>query len=65
MQDEVSFLVLDGAMILISVITLTAAHPAILFPFMGKKRQQQAPSNYSTNYYPSDYQEIEMGGRRR
>lgn len=37
MQNETTFLILDGAMILIAVATLTAFHPHFYFPFLGRK----------------------------
>lgn len=37
MQNETTFLILDGTMILISVWTLTIFHPYFFFPFLGKK----------------------------
>jgi hypothetical protein len=37
MQNETTFLILDGAMILIAVWTLTIFHPYFFFPFLGKK----------------------------
>ncbi|KAM0270420.1 hypothetical protein ACHAQH_009455 [Verticillium albo-atrum] len=36
MQNETTFLILDGTMILIAVLTLTTFHPAFFFPFLGK-----------------------------
>lgn len=36
MQNETLFLILDGAMILAAVLTLTVFHPAFFFPFLGK-----------------------------
>jgi hypothetical protein len=37
MQNETTFLILDGTMILIAVWTLTIFHPYFFFPFLGKK----------------------------
>lgn len=37
MQNETLFLIMDGAMILLSVLTLNFFHPAFFFPFLGKK----------------------------
>jgi hypothetical protein len=37
MQNETTFLILDGTMILISVWTLTIFQPYFFFPFMGSK----------------------------
>ncbi|KAM0553087.1 hypothetical protein ACHAPJ_007635 [Fusarium lateritium] len=37
MQNETTFLILDGAMILISVWTLTIFHPYFWFPYLSKK----------------------------
>ena len=36
MQNEATFMVLDGAMLMIACGVLTIVHPAIFFPFMGK-----------------------------
>ncbi|KAM0330813.1 hypothetical protein ACHAQA_003768 [Verticillium albo-atrum] len=36
MQNETTFLILDGAMVLLAVLTLTTFHPAFFFPFLGK-----------------------------
>lgn len=51
MQNETTFLILDGMMILISVITLTITHPAILFPYMGSKKgsKQEKPSRLTSS----------------
>ncbi|KAL2755349.1 hypothetical protein ACRALDRAFT_1082382 [Sodiomyces alcalophilus JCM 7366] len=35
MQNEATFLALDGAMILIAVTVVTAIHPAFFFPYLG------------------------------
>lgn len=35
-KNETTFLILDGGMILASVLLLTIFHPAIFFPYMGK-----------------------------
>lgn len=37
MQDEASFLVLDGGMMLIAVIILTVYHPCFNFHFLNNK----------------------------
>lgn len=37
MQNETTFLILDGAMILGAVIILTIFHPHFYFPYLGKK----------------------------
>lgn len=37
MQNETTFLILDGTMILISVWTLTIFHPYFWFPYLTKK----------------------------
>lgn len=39
MQNEATFMSLDGAMMLISCGSLTAFHPAVFFPFMSKKKE--------------------------
>lgn len=36
MQNETLFLILDGAMVLLAVLTLTVFHPAFFFPALGK-----------------------------
>ncbi|KAM0282483.1 hypothetical protein ACHAQH_002997 [Verticillium albo-atrum] len=36
MQNEATFMALDGLMLLIACCSLTVFHPALLFPFMGK-----------------------------
>ena len=42
MKDEVSFLICDGAMILVAVLLITVFHPAVFFAQMsGKGRQQE------------------------
>lgn len=38
MQDEVSFMVLDGAMVLIAVLLLSVIHPYKYFPLVGSKK---------------------------
>lgn len=42
MQNETTFLILDGAMILIAVITLTVFHPYFYFPFISKKGDKKS-----------------------
>lgn len=37
MKNEATFLIFDGAMILIATILLTAVHPHFFFPFLSKK----------------------------
>lgn len=44
MQNETTFLILDGAMILLAVLTLTVFHPCFFFPFLGRK-DVSAPVN--------------------
>ncbi|KAF4453689.1 hypothetical protein F53441_3698 [Fusarium austroafricanum] len=41
MQNETTFLILDGAMILIAVWTLTIFHPYFFFPYMGKSHKKE------------------------
>lgn len=41
MQNETSFLVLDGMMILISIGILTIFHPNFFFPFLSKKKDKK------------------------
>ena len=42
MKEEVSFLICDGAMILVAVLLITVFHPAVFFAQMsGKGRQQE------------------------
>ncbi|KAM5368476.1 hypothetical protein ACJZ2D_009546 [Fusarium nematophilum] len=43
MQNETTFLILDGGMILISVWTLTLFHPYFFFPFLGKGSEKNMP----------------------
>lgn len=38
-KNETTFLVLDGGMVLTSVIMLTVFHPFIFFPYMRKERR--------------------------
>ncbi|KAF4982361.1 hypothetical protein FZEAL_2013 [Fusarium zealandicum] len=45
MQNETTFLILDGAMILASVWTLTIFHPYFFFPFLGKNTDKDMPDN--------------------
>ncbi|KAH7311524.1 RTA1 like protein-domain-containing protein [Stachybotrys elegans] len=56
MRNEPLFLVFDGAMIFIAVLTVTVLHPQRCFPFLGLKARDR-PSNS-----PS---EVEMQGRAR
>lgn len=37
MQNETTFLILDGAMILAAAIVLTVVHPYFFFPYLGDK----------------------------
>lgn len=39
MQDEVSFMILDGGLVLICVTMLTAFHPGLFFPQMANARK--------------------------
>ncbi|OLN86956.1 Uncharacterized protein C17G6.02c 2 [Colletotrichum chlorophyti] len=41
MQNEVTFLILDGAMILLAVLLLTVFHPAYFFPTLGKQNARE------------------------
>ncbi|KAH6975099.1 RTA1 like protein-domain-containing protein [Ilyonectria sp. MPI-CAGE-AT-0026] len=38
MKDELAFLILDGAMILISVVLLSVIHPCVFFPLVGNEK---------------------------
>lgn len=51
MQNETSFLILDGAMILLAVLLLTVIHPAFFFPFLAKK-----PPGFGTKKVGTDRQ---------
>ncbi|PVH73276.1 RTA1-domain-containing protein [Cadophora sp. DSE1049] len=56
MQDEVTFLVLDGAMILFAAIVLTVFHPGIFFPQMAsnsKERRERKDLEKSSDRSPS------------
>lgn len=46
MQNETTFLILDGAMVLLAVTILTAFHPLFFFPFISKKddKKPKAPA---------------------
>ncbi|ROT38266.1 RTA1-domain-containing protein [Sodiomyces alkalinus F11] len=37
MQNETTFLVLDGAMVLVAALVLTVVHPLFFFPYLGNK----------------------------
>lgn len=41
MKDEITFLIFDGAMVLLSVALVTIIHPANFFPQISKKGRQQ------------------------
>ncbi|GJC78573.1 sphingoid long-chain base transporter RSB1 [Colletotrichum liriopes] len=41
MQDEVSFMILDGGLVLVCVTLLTVFHPGVYFPQMSKARAAQ------------------------
>ncbi|UPK93262.1 hypothetical protein LCI18_004197 [Fusarium solani-melongenae] len=43
MQNETTFMILDGAMILASVWLLTIFHPHFYFPFLSKKSKKEMP----------------------
>ncbi|KAJ4315286.1 hypothetical protein N0V84_008441 [Fusarium piperis] len=43
MQNETTFMILDGAMILASVWLLTIFHPRFFFPFLSKKSKEDMP----------------------
>ncbi|KAM0207353.1 hypothetical protein ACHAPQ_007588 [Fusarium lateritium] len=47
MQNETTFLILDGTMILISVWTLTIFHPYFFFPYLTKKGKNRTDSEKS------------------
>ncbi|KAL0943391.1 uncharacterized protein CTRU02_201277 [Colletotrichum truncatum] len=51
MQDEITFLVLDGAMILVAVLLLTIFHPAVYFPSLGKKNDKVLERRTGSNDY--------------
>jgi len=40
MQDEATFMSLDGAMLIIACGLLTIFHPAFFFPYMGRPRKR-------------------------
>lgn len=50
-RNEKLFLILDGAMILLSVFSMTAFHPTLFFPFMGPPVEgtTRLPSSASTS----------------
>lgn len=41
MQNETTFLILDGTMILIAILTLTIFHPCHWFPFLSKNKSKK------------------------
>ena len=53
MQNETTFLILDGAMILIAVAVLTAFHPLFFFPFLSRKNTEKKSKKSA---------EVEAGG---
>lgn len=44
MQNEATFMSLDGAMMIIACGLLTVFHPTVFFPFMSKKHTPTAAS---------------------
>lgn len=42
MQNEATFMSLDGAMLIIACGLLTILHPAIFFPYMGKTHKNES-----------------------
>jgi len=40
MQNEATFMSLDGAMLIIACGLLTITHPAFFFPYMGRPKEQ-------------------------
>jgi hypothetical protein len=40
MQNEAEFMVLDGAMIALASVLMTAAHPGIFFPAIGSRNRR-------------------------
>lgn len=53
MQNETTFLILDGGMVLLAVTVLTAFHPLFFFPFLSSKNKAK------TSEAPT--QEVEAG----
>lgn len=47
MRNEVEFIVLEGVMIVLAVMTLTACHPGYCFPILGGGRKKEESANCS------------------
>jgi hypothetical protein len=53
MQDEISFMILDSAAVLIAVSLLSFLHPGIFFPQMAKNYSAKEESGDTTTAAPS------------
>ncbi|KAJ4983003.1 RTA1 like protein [Stagonosporopsis vannaccii] len=65
MRDETTFLILDGAMIAVAVLTQTIIHPSIYFPAMknGKAAAKlEKKAARKTRNEESDPESLELGG---
>lgn len=60
MQNEATFLTLDGAMMLISIWILTVFHPHFFFPFLSKKSGEDIQADKSLEVV-SNQEGQEMG----
>lgn len=44
MQNEATFMVLDGAMLIIACSMLTVFHPGVFFPYMARNHNSKNPN---------------------
>lgn len=65
MRNEATFMIFDGAMILVAVLLLTIVHPLWFFPFLSKKPPgfigEKKPTNDSST--DPDTRQYEMQDR--
>ncbi|OLN87357.1 Sphingoid long-chain base transporter RSB1-like protein 8 [Colletotrichum chlorophyti] len=61
MQDEISFMILDGGLVIVCVSLLTAFHPGVFFPQMTKSRKARGEKGEATTTTTSENVKVESG----
>ncbi|GKT93565.1 RTA1 like protein [Colletotrichum tofieldiae] len=61
MQDEVSFMILDGGLVLVCVTLLTIFHPGVYFPQMSKARAAQVGEKTESTTSTPENVKVESG----
>lgn len=61
MQDEISFMILDGGLVLICVSLLTIFHPGVFFPAMANARKVEVSEKSQTTTTTPEGTKVESG----